>query len=70
MKEKIKLTELTKDELRQVRGGIAGNMGIVKTKCGAEKCKQVRQSEFGYESSNSTILSPKPITKPIVKPLS
>ena len=33
MKEKIKLTELTKDELRQVRGGIAGNMGIVKTKC-------------------------------------
>jgi hypothetical protein len=71
MKEKIKLTELTKDELRQVRGGIAGEMGIVKTKCGGkEGCAKVNQNMFGYESSNGggTILSPKPIMKPIVKP--
>ncbi len=70
MKGKIKLTELTKDELRQVRGGIAGNMGIVKSKCGPEECKKARQSEFGLHDSMPTILSPKPITKPIVKPLS
>ena len=64
MKEKVKLTELTKDELRQVRGGIAGNMGIVKTKCDCSGTKQ----EFGQEESEGTIMSPKPIS-PITKPI-
>ena len=70
MKEKIRLTELTKEELRQVRGGIAGDMGVVKAKCGAAECKRKNQQEFGLEESSSTIRSPKPITTPIVKPLS
>lgn len=68
MEKKIKLTELTKEDLRQVRGGIAGEIGIVKTKCGPDACKKANQQEFGLESSSSTILSPKPIMKPIVKP--
>ena len=68
MKEKIKLTELTKEELRQVRGGIAGEMGIVKAKCGAAECARKHQQEFGLQDSSKTIRSPKPITTPIVKP--
>ena len=65
MKEKIKLTELTKDELRQVRGGISGNMGIVKSKCDCSGNKQT----FGQEDSEKIAKPLSPITKPIVKPL-
>ena len=63
MKEKIKLTELTKDELRQVRGGIAGNMANVEPKC---ECKKKRQQYFGLEESSKggTIKAPIPITRP------
>ena len=69
MKEKIKLTELTKDELRQVRGGIGGNMGIVKSRC-TSSCEDTKQQVFGVEDSIPTILSPKPITRPpiVVRP--
>lgn len=67
MKEKIKLTELTKEELRQVRGGTAGNMGIVKVKC---DCKAKNQQVFGLDESSGTIKTPKPIMEPIVKPSS
>lgn len=59
MKEKIKLTELTKEELRHVTGG---NMGIVKTKCDCSGNKQ----EFGQEDSEGITKPMKPITKPIV----
>jgi len=63
MKEKIKLTELTKDELRQVTGG---SMGIVKAKCDCSGNKQT----FGQHDSEQ-ISGPKPvspITKPITRP--
>ena len=61
MKEKIKLTELTKEELRHVTGG---NMGIVKVKCDCSGTKQV----FGQEDSEKLQKPLAPITKPIVKP--
>jgi bacteriocin-like protein len=62
MKEKIKLTELTKEELRHVTGG---NMGIVMTKCDCSGTKQT----FGQEDSEKISKPLSPITKPIVKPL-
>ena len=64
MKEKLKLTELTKEELLQVRGGVGGNIGIVKSKC---DCSGNKQS-FGQEDSEGTIMAPKP-SSPITKPI-
>ena len=65
MQEKLKLTELTKEELRQVRGGISGAIGTVQKNC---DCHGNRQY-FGYEDSEKTIKKPiSPITNPITQP--
>jgi len=62
MIEKIKLTELTKDELRQVRGGFTG---VVKDE---NKCPCKITNTFGDHDSRG-LASPKPLApQPIAKP--
>lgn len=62
MKDKIKLTELTKDELQQVRGGVTA---IIKDEI---KCPCKITNTFGDHDSRN-IAGPKPISpKPIVQP--
>lgn len=48
MKEKLKLTELTKEELRQVTGGVTGGGGACPRAC---PCKEKQQQSFGLTDS-------------------